>query len=84
MLTSNGCCSISVPLIWAIATNSSVLSSDPILWFAMMVMPVGPPAMRILALADVSHMGEAVKMSIARFLTVSPLHLAQLRILNLF
>lgn len=36
----------------------------------MMMMPAGPPAMRLLALADVNNAGEAVKMSIARFLTV--------------
>lgn len=36
----------------------------------MMMMPSGPPAMRMLALADVNHAVEAVKMSIARFVTV--------------
>lgn len=39
----------------------------------MMMMPAGPPAMRLLALADVNNAGEAVKMAIARFLTVSTL-----------
>lgn len=62
---------ISVPLIWALASYSPVLSNDPILWFAMMMMPAGPPAMRLLAIADVNQAEEAVKMSIARFLTVS-------------
>lgn len=62
-----------MPLIWTLASYSSVLFNDPILWFAMMMMPAGPPAMRLLALADVNQAGEAVKMSIARFLTVSTL-----------
>ncbi|KAM7204694.1 Auxin efflux carrier [Naviculisporaceae sp. PSN 640] len=61
---------LAVPLIWALASYSPVLGNDPILWFAMMMMPAGPPAMRLLAIADVNNAGEAVKMSIARFLTI--------------
>lgn len=36
----------------------------------MMLMPAGPPAMKLTALADVSGAGEREKMSIAKFLTV--------------
>ncbi|KAK4211465.1 auxin efflux carrier [Rhypophila decipiens] len=61
---------LAVPFIWALASYSPVLFNDPILWFAMMMMPAGPPAMRLLALADVNNAGEAVKMSVARFLTI--------------
>ncbi|KAK4550237.1 hypothetical protein LTR36_003204 [Oleoguttula mirabilis] len=62
---------ISIPFIWALATKSSWLSADPILWFAMMLMPTGPPAMILTALADVNGSGEVEKMAIAKFLTLS-------------
>jgi len=70
ILTEGYIHSISIPVIWAVASRTSALSVDPILWFTMMMMPVGPPAMRLLAIADVNHMEEEEKMSIARFLTV--------------
>lgn len=62
---------ISIPLIWALATKTSLLSSDPMLWFAMMLMPCGPPAMLLVALADVTGSPEKEKMAIAKFLTAS-------------
>jgi hypothetical protein len=62
---------ISIPLVYVLASKTNVLSDDPILWFAMMLMPCGPPAMKLTALADVSGAGDEEKMSIAKFLTVS-------------
>ncbi|KKY19063.1 putative auxin efflux carrier superfamily [Diplodia seriata] len=62
---------ISIPLVWALATRTSVLDEDPILWFAMMLMPAGPPALKLTALADVNGSDEREKMSIAKFLTLS-------------
>ncbi|KAL1626771.1 hypothetical protein SLS56_006673 [Neofusicoccum ribis] len=62
---------ISIPLVWALATKTSVLDDDPILWFAMMLMPAGPPALKLTALADVNGSDEKEKMSIAKFLTLS-------------
>ncbi|KAH0162245.1 membrane transporter, partial [Aureobasidium melanogenum] len=62
---------ISIPLVWVLASKTNVLSDDPILWFAMMLMPTGPPAMKLTALADVSGAGDEEKMSIAKFLTIS-------------
>lgn len=64
---------ISIPLVWALATKTNVLDDDPILWFAMMLMPAGPPALKLTALADVNGSDEKEKMSIAKFLTVSSL-----------
>lgn len=61
---------ISIALIWVLATKTSVLDKDPILWFSMMLMPTGPPAMKLTALADVNGADEHTKMSIAKFLTV--------------
>lgn len=40
------------------------------LWFCLMLMPTGPPAMKLTALADVNGSKEAEKMAIAKFLTV--------------
>lgn len=37
----------SIPLIWALATKTRWLSDDSILWFAMMLKPMGPPAMLV-------------------------------------
>lgn len=65
---------ISISLVYLFATKTSLLSNDPILWFSMMLMPTGPPAMKLTALADVSGADEEQKMSIAKFLTVSHYH----------
>ncbi|KAK5124318.1 hypothetical protein LTR85_002021 [Meristemomyces frigidus] len=62
---------ISIPVIWALASKSTFLDADPILWFSMMLMPTGPPAMILTALADVNGSGEMEKMAIAKFLTLS-------------
>lgn len=61
---------LSIPLVYACATRTRWLDEDPMLWFAMMLMPVGPPALSITAMADVSGAGEEVKLGIAKFLTV--------------
>lgn len=65
---------ISVPVIWALATKTGILGKDPILWFAMMLMPTGPPAMKLIALAHVSGCSEKESMSVAKFLTVRYTH----------
>lgn len=65
--------SISISLVYLLAARTTWLSADPILWFTMMIMPTGPPAMKLTALADVNGSNEGEKMSIAKFLCVSPL-----------
>ncbi|KAI0176257.1 auxin efflux carrier [Hypoxylon sp. FL1284] len=62
---------ISIPLIWALATYTNLLAEDPMLWWTLMMMPIGPTAMKVLALADVSGASENIRMTIARFLTLS-------------
>ncbi|KAL1605219.1 hypothetical protein SLS60_004763 [Paraconiothyrium brasiliense] len=62
---------VSIPLIYALATKTNVLSSDPMLWFAMMLMSSGPSAMILVALTDVTKSPEEEKMVIAKFLTIS-------------
>lgn len=63
--------SISTAVIYGLAVKTNVLTKDPILWFALMLMPTGPPALKLTALADVNGSDEAEKMSIAKFLTIS-------------
>lgn len=65
---------IGIAVVYGLATKTNVLGDDPILWFSMMLMPSGPPALLLTALADVSGAGEQEKLSIAKFLTVSWLY----------
>ena len=58
-------------MIYLFASHTSLLDADPILWFAMMLMPTGPPAMKLTALADIAGSNEQEKMSIAKFICVS-------------
>lgn len=61
---------VTIPLIYALATRTSLLSTDPMLWFAMMLMSGGPSAMILVALTDVTGSPEEEKMVVAKFLTV--------------
>lgn len=67
---------ISIGVVYGLVLKGSVLSDDPILWFAMMLMPTGPPALSLTAMADVNGATEDEKFTIAKFLTVSPLDFA--------
>ena len=62
---------LSIPFIYLLATKTDTLGRDPVLWFAMMLMPTGPPALKLAALADVNGSDEREKMSVAKFLTIS-------------
>jgi hypothetical protein len=57
--------------MYAIAANSRVLSDDPILWLAMMLMPCGPSAMNLTSLTDVTGSDEEEQFGLAKFLTIS-------------
>lgn len=59
---------VSIPIIYGLAKRG-VLDNDAVLWFSMMVMPSGPPAMSLIPMADVSGKDEAVKMTVAKLLT---------------
>ena len=65
------CHSISISVIWALASRTNLLSDDPILWFSMMLMPTGPPAISLTSMADCTGSSEKEIMAIAKFLTVS-------------
>lgn len=62
---------ISIAVVWVLATKTTTLQQDPILWFTMMLMPTGPPAMKLIAMAEVNGAGEDDKMVISKVLTVS-------------
>lgn len=62
---------ISIPLIWIVAAKTNFLGSDPMLWFCMMLMPTGPPAIKLTALADVNGSNDMERMAIAKFLTIA-------------
>ncbi|KAL2428723.1 hypothetical protein ABEF95_005562 [Exophiala dermatitidis] len=61
----------SIALIYIVASRTNFLGSDPMLWFAMMLMPTGPPAMKLITLVQVSDGDEEDEMNIAKLLTVS-------------
>lgn len=61
---------VSIAFIYLVASHTNLLNEDPMLWFTMMLMPTGPPAMKLTALADVSGSSEEEKMSIAKFLSI--------------
>ncbi|UPX21087.1 uncharacterized protein EKO05_0011291 [Ascochyta rabiei] len=62
---------LSIPLVCTPASKSYLLDGEPMLWFSMMLMPTGPPAMILVALSDVTRAPEKMKMTIAKVLTMS-------------
>jgi len=61
---------VSISVIYALASRTEILGDDPMLWFAMMLMPTGPPAMKLITLVQVSDAGEEEEEIIAKLLTV--------------
>ena len=61
----------SIGFIYALASKTHILSPDPMLWFALMLMPTGPPAMKLITLVQVSDAEPEDESNIARLLTVS-------------
>lgn len=53
------------------ASKTNLLGEDPVLWFTMMMMPTGPPAMKLTALAEATHAEDEEKMAITKFLSIS-------------
>lgn len=60
---------ISISVVYGIATKTSLLGGVPIHWFTMMLMPTGPTAVKLVAMADCTNADEE-KMSISKFLVV--------------
>lgn len=62
---------VSIAVIYALAKKTDVLGTDPMLWFALMLMPTGPPAMKLITMVQVSDADESEEHKIAKSLTVS-------------
>ncbi|KAK1758944.1 auxin efflux carrier [Echria macrotheca] len=61
----------SISLIYLLVTRTTMLEPDPMLWFAMMLMPTGPTAMKVITLIQVSDAPPEDEITIAKLLTVS-------------
>lgn len=63
----------SIGIIYAVKSSgqSGILGDDPMLWFAMMLMPTGPPAMKLITMVQVSDAGVEDERKIAKILTIS-------------
>lgn len=62
---------LSIASIYGIASRTDLLGPDPMLWFAMMLMPTGPPAMKLITLVQISNSDPEDESSISKILTVS-------------
>ncbi|KAF8474825.1 auxin efflux carrier [Kalaharituber pfeilii] len=60
---------ISIAIIYLLATKQ-LLSNDPILWFSMMIMPCGPPAIILSSLAELRG-SSSTKAQVAKLLLIS-------------
>ncbi|EXJ63783.1 hypothetical protein A1O7_00118 [Cladophialophora yegresii CBS 114405] len=61
----------SIYFVYLVAKKGTILGDDPMLWFAMMLMPTGPPAMKLITLIQVSDAEEEDERNIAKLLTIS-------------
>lgn len=61
----------SIGLVYAVASKTAWLGDDPMLWFTLMLMPTGPPAMKLITLVQVAGGSEEESSNISRLLTVS-------------
>lgn len=62
---------LSIGVIYVIAKKTDYLGNDPMLWFTMMLMPTGPPAMKLIAMVEVSNADVEDQHKISKLLTVS-------------
>jgi len=62
---------VSIAVIYLLATKTDILGTDPMLWFTLMLMPTGPPAMKLITMVEVSGADEEDEHKIAKLLTIS-------------
>lgn len=55
-------------VIYWFAIHTKILPNDPILWWCLILMPIGPPAMTLSTLVDVINLGPEGKDMMARTL----------------
>lgn len=74
---------ISIATIYSLAKHTNILGDDPMLWFAMALMPTGPSAMKLITMIQVSYGSAAEEQKIAKLLTVSyPLKVSSVYVTN--
>ncbi|ROW01030.1 hypothetical protein VSDG_02927 [Cytospora chrysosperma] len=61
----------SVGVVYLLASKTDFLGSDPMLWFTLMLMPCGPPAMKLITLVQVSDAEDEDEASISKLLIIS-------------
>ena len=61
----------SIGFIYTLAAKTDLLSNDPMLWFTLMLMPTGPPAMKLITMIQVSDASEEDEFKVAKLLTIS-------------
>lgn len=61
----------SIGVVYLLASRTDILGPDPMFWFALMLMPTGPPAMKLITMVQASDGGEEEEHRIAKLLTVS-------------
>ncbi|GAB1318510.1 hypothetical protein MFIFM68171_08720 [Madurella fahalii] len=62
---------MSIPIIYLLASKTNLVGSDPILWFTLMMMPTGPPAMKLITLVQVADASKEDESVISKLLTIS-------------
>ncbi|KAL1591968.1 hypothetical protein SLS60_011560 [Paraconiothyrium brasiliense] len=65
---------LSIGAIYGIAKSEGkggLLGDDPMLWFTMMLMPTGPPALKLISMIQVSGAGMEDEQRMAKILTIS-------------
>ncbi|KAB8302950.1 hypothetical protein EYC80_006265 [Monilinia laxa] len=62
---------ISTGIIYYLAKNTNWVGDDPMLWFSMMFMPLGPSAVKLITMVEVSDASEEDQHKIAKLLAVS-------------
>jgi auxin efflux carrier family protein len=62
---------LSIGLVYLLCKKTTWLGDDPMLWFALMLMPTGPPAMKLITMIEISDADEDDEHKIAKLLTAS-------------
>ncbi|CZR67761.1 uncharacterized protein PAC_17660 [Phialocephala subalpina] len=62
---------MSIAIVWFLVKETTWLGEDPMLWFTMMLMPTGPPAMKLITMIQVSDADEEDEAKVAKLLTIS-------------
>ncbi|ESZ97983.1 hypothetical protein SBOR_1654 [Sclerotinia borealis F-4128] len=62
---------ISTGIIYYLAKNTNWVGEDPMLWFSMMFMPLGPSAVKLITMVEVSDASEEDQHKIAKLLAIS-------------